>query len=298
MRHRHPRSRRRMPFPGSTYRRCHSCSSWMRTETGPVSSIAATTVTTASSSLPIRPASARTEPVSSRISRVIPRVTKDFGMTARFELHEGAHVVTAEGDDLGTVREFVVEPSSRDFTHLLVEKGVFFTDDRIVPIETIDRVEDDEVILREDVDPATLPRFVREHYTALDEETRNRLDVPASYMWRYPTAYAGHFPVYPAYPLPSDAPTGSVTEPETSDTIADNEVIGPRTPVLSLEGEKVGTVSEVQVDEAGHLSHLVVDLGFLSDEKVLPAHWIETIDSNGVQLAVSNIAVESLETIT
>jgi hypothetical protein len=46
------------------------------------------------------------------------------------------------------------------------------------------------------------------------------------------------------------------------------------------------------------VSHLTVDLGFLSDEKVLPAHWIESIDSNGVHLAVSTTAVESLETIT
>lgn len=215
------------------------------------------------------------------------------------ELREGSHLYSAEGDDLGTVREFVVEPSTGDVTHVLVEKGVFFTDDRVVPIETIDRVEDDQIVLSKDVEPATLPQFVREHFALMDDETRTRLDVPSGYMWRYPTTYAGPFPIYPTYPMPTGAPSRlTVTEPRTREALAEQEIIGKSTPVLSTDGDKVGTVSEVQVDEDGHLSHLVVDLGFLSDEKVLPAHWIEAIESDGVTLAVSNVAVESLETIT
>lgn len=89
-----------------------------------------------------------------------------------------------------------------------------------------------------------------------------------------------------------------MTEPKTREALAEGEMIGTSTPVLSTNGETVATVSEVQVDEDGQLSHLVVDLGFLSDEKVLPSHWIERIESGGVTLAVSNVAVESLETIT
>ena len=215
------------------------------------------------------------------------------------ELREGSHLYSVDGDDLGVVREFVVEPSSGEVTHILVEKGVFFTDDRVVPIETIGHAEDDKIVLSEGVDPATLPQFVREHFTLLDDETRTRLNVPSGYMWRYPTAFAGPFPTYPAYPMPPGAPTRrTVTESRTREVIAEQKIIGKRTPVLSTNGDKVGTVSEVQVDEDGQLSHLVVDLGFLSDEKVLPAHWIEKIASDGVTLAVSNVAVESLETIT
>ncbi|HEX6299820.1 MAG TPA: PRC-barrel domain-containing protein [Acidimicrobiia bacterium] len=215
------------------------------------------------------------------------------------ELREGSHLYSEDGDDLGTVREFVVEPSTGRVTHVLVEKGVFFTDDRVVPIETIDHMEDDKIVLSKDVDPAALPQFVREHFTLIDDETRARIDVPAGYMWRYPTTYAGAFPIYPTYPMPPGAPAGrTVTEPRTREALAEREIIGKSTPVFSTNGERVGTVSEVQVDEDGQLSHLVVDLGFLSDEKVLPAHWIERIESDGVTLAVSNVAVESLESIT
>ena len=45
-------------------------------------------------------------------------------------IRPGSQVVTAEGDDLGTIRHLVVDPSRSEVTHVLVEKGIFFTDDR------------------------------------------------------------------------------------------------------------------------------------------------------------------------
>lgn len=217
------------------------------------------------------------------------------------ELPQGAHLETADGDDLGKVKQYVVTPSSSELTHVLVEKGVFFPEDRVVPVATIDHVEDDRVILRKDIDPSALPRFVREDYTPVDDGTRGRLAgrQQADYIWRYPVTYAGPFPIYPAYPMPlTGASQRQVDHPATRDRLAESEIIGPRTPVISIEGDKVGTVSEMQIDGDGELSHLVVDLGFLSDEKVLPAHWIESIESEGIRLAVGNEALQTLETIT
>jgi uncharacterized protein YrrD len=216
----------------------------------------------------------------------------------QLEIREGAHLYTAGGDDLGTIRQFVVNPSTKELTHVLVEKGVFFADDRVIPIEAIDHVEDEGVVLANDIDPAVIPHFNREDYTLVDEETRTYLDTPPGYMWRYPTTYAGPFPVYPAFPMPPAESTRTVRDPRIQDMLTESEIIGGRTAVVSMNGEKVGTVSEMHVDDDGVVSHLAVDLGFLSDEKVLPAHWIDSIDSNGVHLAVSNTAVESLETIT
>lgn len=219
----------------------------------------------------------------------------------KLDLHEGSRLYSATGDHLGAIRQFVVQPKSSELTHVLVEKGVFFTDDRVVPLGAIERVEEDRVVLAEDVDPAALPRFIREDYTLVDEETRTRLDAPTGYdyIWRHPTAMVGPFPLYPAYPMPpADAGRGDVDDPATRDHLAESEIIGPRTPVLSTKGEKLGTVAEMQVDHSGRLSHLVVDLGLFDGEKVLPAHWIESMDSDGVRLAVGDAALETLETIT
>lgn len=220
----------------------------------------------------------------------------------RLELQEGAHLYSAEEEDLGTVRQFVFRPSTGEVSHVLVEKGVFFTDDRVVPVEAVDRTADDGLVLRSDVDPDDLPRFVRDDYAVVDEETRERIDVPTGeyehYMWRHPTALVGPFPMYPAYPMPVSDEERRIDEVPTRDDFSGNEVVGGRTPVLSTRGEKVGTVSEMHVDEDARLSHLVVDLGFLDGEKVLPAHWIDAIDSDGVRLAVGDSVLETLETIT
>lgn len=219
-----------------------------------------------------------------------------------FAIQEGARIRTSEGDDLGTVRQFVIRPSSAEVTHVLVEKGVFFTDDRVIPVEAIAEVEDDQVVLSDEVDPTQLPRFVRDHYAPLHDDTLERLDVPTgSYLvWRHPTALVGPFPMYPAYPMPAavDRGTRRPDDSETRDRLEESEVIGPRAEVLSTKGEKVGKVSEVHVDDRGRLSHLVVDLGFLNGEKVLPAHWIDSVDADGVRLAVGDRALETLETIT
>lgn len=218
-----------------------------------------------------------------------------------FAIQEGARIRTSEGDDLGTVRQFVIRPSTAEVTHVLVEKGVFFTDDRVIPVEAIAEVEDDQVVLSDEVDPTQLPRFVRDHYTPLDDDTLERLDVPTGshFVWRHPTALVGPFPMYPAYPIPAvDSGTRRVDDHDTRNQLEDSEVIGLRADVLSTKGEEVGKVSEVHVDDGGRLSHLVVDLGLLNGEKVLPAHWIDSVDGDGVHLAVGDRALETLETIT
>jgi hypothetical protein len=46
-------------------------------------------------------------------------------------------------------------------THLLVEKGVFFTDDRVVPTDAIGHLDDHVAVLKSDIDPTGLPRFDR-----------------------------------------------------------------------------------------------------------------------------------------
>lgn len=200
------------------------------------------------------------------------------------ELARRTRLETADGEDLGTMKEFVIDPGRTELTHVIVEKGIFFPDDRVVPVDTIDQVQDDRAILSPEVDPDGLPRFVIEDYSPADAATRARLpdSQEADYMWRYPTTYGGPFPVYPVYPIPATASRREADDAATRDRLAGSEVIDSDTPVLSMDGEKVGKVAEMQIDAEGLLSHLVIDLGFLSGEKVLPAHWIDSIESDGV----------------
>lgn len=208
------------------------------------------------------------------------------------ELRKGSHLYTSSGDDVGRISQFVVAPKTSEVTHVLVEKGVFFHDDRVVPVEIIDRVEDHRVILSDDVDVASLPRFVPRDYARLDAT-----DSDGDYVWRYPIAFGAPFPAYPVYPMTEEAGVPRVNDPVVQEELEEGGLVAADAPVLSVDGYKVGRVSEIEIDAVGRLSHLVVDLGLLDGERVLPGHWIETVDNDGVKLAVTESSLEALEPV-
>lgn len=211
------------------------------------------------------------------------------------ELAEGAAVVNAGGSKLGTIDRFVIAPGTGEVTHLVVRKGVLIGDDRLIPVDLVDRVVDGDVRLSQEVDLEDMPLYEQEHYADVDDATRERLDASfgSASMWRFPTVATGMYPGFPAYP--SAFTTGiqphAIREVNTPEGTV---VVDEDTPVVSTNGEKVGSVAEMVVDDEGTLSHLVVDLGFLSGERVLPAHWISSINGGQVALAVGAEALDSL----
>jgi sporulation protein YlmC with PRC-barrel domain len=213
---------------------------------------------------------------------------------AFMELQEGATVRTAEGENLGKIDQFVVDPSTSEVTHIVVHKGLFFTDDRVIGISQIEHIDDTGPILSSKVDPSALPPFETTNYVPVDQETRSRLDrrIGAASMWRFPTIATGMYPGYPIYGPGGEPLVVEVTRVNVPDA---GVLIDEDTPVVSMEGDKVGSVAEVYVDDEGHLSHLVVDLGTLAGDRVLPAHWIEAVREDQVSLAVGKEALDRLE---
>ena len=217
-------------------------------------------------------------------------------MTIDIEI--GARLRTAQADDLGVVRRLVVSPSTSDITHVVVEKGLFFPEDRVVPVDTMSHVEGDQVVLKPEIDPSALPRYISQDYTPI-EDTERFAPVGAALAWRYPTSLGAAYPAYPVYPIPPlDLGETPVQHTLTGIPLPAGEVIDAQTPVLSIDGDDIGKVAEVEIDDQGHLSHLVVDLGFLNGARVLPAHWVDSIGSDAVRLAVATDALETLETLT
>ena len=88
-----------------------------------------------------------------------------------------------------------------------------------------------------------------------------------------------------------------VNDPVVQEELEEGGLVAADAPVLSADGNKVGRVSEIEIDAVGRLSHLIVDLGLLDGERVLPGHWIETVDNDGVHLAVTESSLEALEPV-
>lgn len=216
-----------------------------------------------------------------------------------FELEEKAMVRSASGEALGEIERYVIDPSSRKVSHVVVKEGVIFTNHRLVPVDLIDHVDEEGPVLSTDVDPEQLEPFVTEHYVPMDQASRDWIDprLGEASIWRYPTVATGYYPAYPGEPIPyrSVPDTTRVREVNVAD---DQMVLDEDTPVESIEGDVIGRVVEVTVDEDGGLSHLIVDFDDLEGVRVVPGHWIDTIRDDRIVLAVADPVLEHLEAAT
>jgi sporulation protein YlmC with PRC-barrel domain len=81
------------------------------------------------------------------------------------EIREGASVVTTKDDKVGTVYRIVIDPRTMQITHLVVRKGFLFTDDKVLPMNLVERADGETVVLRSDAgDLDELPDFSEKEY--------------------------------------------------------------------------------------------------------------------------------------
>ena len=53
------------------------------------------------------------------------------------QIKRNARVVTADGRDVGHVERVVIDPGTRDLSHLIVSRGRLFKEDRGVPFNLV-----------------------------------------------------------------------------------------------------------------------------------------------------------------
>ena len=207
-----------------------------------------------------------------------------------YELSDGAVVSDADGRDLGRIGRFVVDPSRSQVSHVVIESGGLFAENRLLPIGMLDRADSERAVLSQDVVPEDLPIFEREHYVDVDDINGRDLDprMERAALWRFPTVEGSLFG-FPEYPTEDAVSEGAPANVPDGDV-----VVTSGTPVRSRSGEDLGTVVEVEVDRMGGVHHLVVDLGFLEDDRVLPTHWIDGFGDDQITVAVGRRAMEGL----
>jgi len=207
------------------------------------------------------------------------------------KLKENSHIVTADGQTVGQVDRVVMDPRTKEVTHVVVRKGLLFTEDKVVPMNLISSVVDDQVLLREDAgDLESLPDYEETSYTPLDEYEQAQAPagtyVPPVY-W-YPGVGWGASPVdylglqYVARSK-ENIPEGTIALEEGAK-------------VISADGQHVGNVEEVITDpQANRATHFVISQGMLlKTRKLLPTAWISDLTRDEVHLAVGSHLLETL----
>lgn len=232
----------------------------------------------------------------------------------KLELREGAGVYTPNDEQVGKVSGFVLDPATNEVTHIVVQKGWLFPEDKVVAFDMIRTADEDKIVLKENIGNVDeLPAFEETHFlTPRDAditreggthpaEERRRAEIIQEDASEGQSAALSYAPAYYWYP-----PHGYVGYPvsyyglppmETVRNIpADTIQVKEGTDIMSSDGEHIGDVERLLVEPSSNkVTHFVISQGvFFKDRKLIPAHWVSTVDEDKVHLSVSSKFLEQL----
>src|SRR5215212_8787456 len=160
-------------------------------------------------------------------------------------LTKGADVYSSTGEKLGAVDRVIIDPNTKEVTHLVISKGFLFTTNKIIGIDMVNPGDDERIsLLSSGDDLDKFQDFADSHYVILDQTDNPTQDIPAA-TWYPPTEYAwwrsAPGMAYPPMPLfvrkmEQNIPEGTVALEEGAK-------------VTSKDGQHVGNVAEVYVDK-------------------------------------------------
>ena len=209
---------------------------------------------------------------------------------------DGASVYTAEGEHVGAIDRVVLDPASKKVTHLVVQKGILFKQDKVISLSLVENATEDRVTLRPfGSDPEGLPDFEEAHYVPLDRDPQEQ-PPPGSAHWARPLFW------YP--PVGSSWPTiGYILEDQqdfvrkTEQNIPEGTVaLEEGAQVISSDGQHVGDVERIFTDPlAERATHLLVTEGLLlKKRKLIPTRWLSLVLEDRVRLLVGADFVDQL----
>lgn len=218
-------------------------------------------------------------------------------MERKMELKEGTSVFTTGGEEVGQINRVILDPATNEVTHVVVQKGWLFTEDKVVPIDMVGSATEDKVLLQENAGEFDkLPAFEETHYIGLgEEEYRPGTNLPVSgryapaYYWYPPSGYIG----YPGYGPGFYGGRPMVT---TRNIPEDTIPIREGTDVMSADDEHVGEVERIFMDaDSNQATHFVISQGLLfKDRKLVPTYWVTSVDEDKVHLSVNSRLLERL----
>jgi len=207
------------------------------------------------------------------------------------EISEEARVFSARDENLGKVDRIVIDPVTQKLTHIVVRSGIFFPEDKVIPVSDIATATAERINLVVDTDPDQYPQFEEHHYVPLkstDEKTVGQQATPfvpamSAYAW-----YGQHG----VLPPPHESFMASVAARNIPE---DAVTIQPGSPVISHDNEAIGEVTEVLATEDGSATHVVVrSRGLDPAERSVPITFVDRIVEGSVRLAVNGSVISSL----
>jgi uncharacterized protein YrrD len=207
---------------------------------------------------------------------------------------QGVKVVTSEGEGIGEINRVALDPKTKEVTHIVVQKGLLFSVDKVVPVDLIEFSDAEHVRLRKGAgNLQDLPNYDETHYILLDWEELKRMDqdegTPLLYWYPplYPDGLFGEYVVETAAPhveiTVENIPEGSVALKEGAE-------------VFDVQGEKVGDLEQIFTEPVSdRATHFVLSEGILlKEKKLIPMEWVSELKEDCIQMAVGSKILNAL----
>ncbi len=189
-------------------------------------------------------------------------------------LRIGAPVYARDGR-YGTLDKVVVDPHARRVTHVVVRQGWLLTEDRVIPIERVERAEPDGVYL--DAPAAALDKYPRYREEIFAEPIED---------WEWLEPYSAADVLFWGGPYMGVAPpVVPVVEHVVATGVPEDEIVLRRGADVVYEDGLVGSLDHILIDPTNAVvTHLVVQ-EYGSDRRVIvPAQWVRELRGEAVVL--------------
>lgn len=202
-------------------------------------------------------------------------------------INQGADVFTADSDRVGSVDRIVIDPLTKDATHIVVRRGVLFREDKVIPIDMVSSTDETRIVLHRGVSDEEIPPFEERHFVPVRDDEyepeQGRASIP-------PLMYFG------PYALPTPVLRWVM------ETMRDREIperavaVETGASVVTSDGLMAGSLDRVLTTDDGIATHLVIDVGsaMVTEHKGVPVGWIESIDDDGVRLGVPSSMIDAI----
>ena len=213
----------------------------------------------------------------------------------------GQDVYGSDNKKVGSVDRLVIDPRTKEVKQLVVGKGFFTHEDKLVDLAMVDYVGNEGVVLN--VPSSTvhdLPGYVKEE-VVVRTRPEDLADRPLGY-----AAGTGGEEILLGTPNVGrgyEGASGSFYDPapinppivETEQNIPGGDVtIGKGAELVSSDGQNLGKVQEVFLDDRGNTTGFLIESGHIRQHHFsIPIDWVGEIDDNKVHLNVTAEKVHS-----
>lgn len=211
-------------------------------------------------------------------------------METKIQFHKSAVVLTANGQEVGSLDRVVFSPESRMITNIVVHTGGLLDNaQKVVPIDLVAETTEDKITLREAAeDLGSFPPFEEERVV----DKKAGLDLPPTSGSTTPELIGYPEPDIPFVPDPGEQYVTQTGRNIPEGTVALKE--GAK--VISADEKDVGRVERVLADpEMQQVTHLLISRGmFPKETKLIPMEWVTTMTDDEVYLRVAEYSVAEL----